>query len=719
MSMLGTATLRLITRAGITRPLRVLCDNGAQVNLITNACANRYGLKRWPIGLNVTGYDCGIGSRIKSMSEVEICSRFTEVPIRKIQLCIVPRLPNKLPGHVLESIESEDRYADPTWNKPGPVEMLIDSGVWAAIIRDGVVAPPNGMVRQNTMLGHVIFGSEVDRRHENTICAAVTESPDLTNVLNKLWESENVHEIKPMSAEDEWCQTNFLNTHSRTYNGRYSVKIPLKPANHDLGESRNRARLRFFMLESRLKKDPELAAKYVAFMREYESLGHMRPVQHGLYAGMIMYYIPHHPVVKKFRVVFDASAITSNGKSLNDVQFAGPKLQADLVETVINFRAGKYAFSADIIKMFRQVEISQDQWNLQRIFWRETPEAELKEYWLTVVTYGMASSAYNAVRALIQCAADHVNEHPEGAKIVNTCFYMDDMLACADSISEAKHAKEDVTALLEKGGFKLDKWVSNAQVLIDDDKHVQEKVLAPEDSPSVLGLKWDHRADHLMINLRHRPQPANMTKRQLASSCAALFDPLKLLSPVTIAAKCFLKNVWDLKIGWDEEIPDDLQQQWRAYYDELQCLAQLRVPRWIGMSKESRMELHIFTDASNIAYGAAAYIVARNGSDVQSNLIMSVSKLAPKTPITIPRLELSAAVAGVQLLNQLKTTTVCRDAEVYLWTDSEVVLHWLSKPISQLKVFVANRVTKILRHTAIKQWNHVKSALTVAWDVSN
>ena len=105
----------------------------------------------------------------------------------------------------------------------------------------------------------------------------------------------------------------------------------------------------------------------------------MRVANKVIEQGKMVYYIPHHCVQKKFRVVFDASCATDNGVSLNDAQLVGAKLQDDLTTLIMRFRANKLAITADINTMFRQVEISPKQWDLLRIFWRESPTEQLQE----------------------------------------------------------------------------------------------------------------------------------------------------------------------------------------------------------------------------------------------------------------------------------------------------------------------------------------------------
>lgn len=192
----------------------------------------------------------------------------------------------------------------------------------------------------------------------------------------------------------------------RTVDTRNFVTLLLRP-HAELDEFRSMAQRRLFSLERRFQREPELRIKYVQFMREYERLGHMQKAD-PLLPGTMHYFITHHAVAidQKFRVVFDASAKTTNGKSLNDVQYIGPRLQSDLTDILMKFRTGRFAMSADVAKMFRQIRVQPSNWDLQRILWRESTRDPITEYWLTVVTYGMASSPYNAVRTMNQCAID-------------------------------------------------------------------------------------------------------------------------------------------------------------------------------------------------------------------------------------------------------------------------------------------------------------------------
>lgn len=200
--------------------------------------------------------------------------------------------------------------------------------------------------------------------------------------------------------------------------------IPFRDNLCELGESRMQAEKRFYALERRLERAPEMKKMYVDFINEYLSLGHCRVVNEVDSSTDGAYYLPHHCVVKldssttKLRVVFDASAKSTTDVSLNDVMMIGPTVQDSLFDIVLRFRMYKYAFTADVSKMYRQVLMSPEHRKYQRILWRENRTDPLKELELSTVTYGTAAAPYLATRAMIQLARDEHDNYPTASESV-------------------------------------------------------------------------------------------------------------------------------------------------------------------------------------------------------------------------------------------------------------------------------------------------------------
>ena len=98
----------------------------------------------------------------------------------------------------------------------------------------------------------------------------------------------------------------------------------------------------------------------------------------------------------KLRVVFDASSKTTTGVPLNECLLVGPKVQEDLLDILVRFRFFKVAMSADIAKLYRQMELCKKDKVYHRIFWRFDRQQPIDTYRVTRVTYGVASSSYHA-----------------------------------------------------------------------------------------------------------------------------------------------------------------------------------------------------------------------------------------------------------------------------------------------------------------------------------
>jgi len=169
------------------------------------------------------------------------------------------------------------------------------------------------------------------------------------------------------------------------------------------------------------------------------------------------------------------------------------------------------------------------------------------------------------------------------------------------------------------------------------------------------------------------------TKRSILSRIALIFDLLGLLGPVTLLAKVIMQDLWRLRMDWDESIPLDHLIRWQRYENELQNLRNISIPRRvISLDQPIYLEMHGFADASEIAFGACIYVRATSSSGEHStHLLCSKSRVAPLKSITVPRLELCAAVLLAQLIKKVSKCLQCRIDATYLWTDSTIVLSWL------------------------------------------
>jgi hypothetical protein len=267
-------------------------------------------------------------------------------------------LPQKSWPH-LEGLQ----LADPKFFLPGSVDLILGADVYGSLLENRLRKGSEGSpVAQETKLGWIVSGpttfkaSSLERQVYH-----VSVDKELYDLVHKFWEVEEIpaSETPILSNEEQECEDHFLSTHKRDSNGRYIVKLPFKSNPEKLENSSNKAFRLMTGLSNRLNSNSKCSKAYSDFMIEYEQLGHMRRVPSSQPEPSLVYYLPHHGVLReqslttKLRVVFNGSSPTTTGVSLNDLLHTGAKLQTDLFDVLLWFRLSLYVFIADIEKMFR------------------------------------------------------------------------------------------------------------------------------------------------------------------------------------------------------------------------------------------------------------------------------------------------------------------------------------------------------------------------------
>ena len=156
------------------------------------------------------------------------------------------------------------------------------------------------------------------------------------------------------------------------------------------------------------------------------------------------------------------------------------------------------------------------------------------------------------------------------------------------------------------------------------------------------------------------------------------------------------------------DITPDIAVKCLAWTSELHLLSDMRVPGWIGAQKRDLQdcEVHVFGEASEQAYGAVIYLRSIVDDAFRIQLICSKVRLAPIKRITLPRLELLAALVATRLLRYFCQASNCDISKAILWSDSAITLAWICGDTNRWQTFVCKRVTEILECTAPSQWRH-------------
>lgn len=505
----------------------------------------------------------------------------------------------------------------------------------------------------------------------------------------------------------------------------YQIRLPWKKDEVRLPHNRSMALTRLNYLKNRFLKDRSLFERYRESIKANIDKGYASPVEqkHSMESSRI-WYLPHHPVVnpkkpEKLRVVFDCAA-KFGGVSLNTELLSGPDLTNNLVAVLMRFRQEQVAITSDIEGMFNQVRVyPEDRSALRFLWWKnhDFANSEVIEYHMNVHIFGVTSSPAGANYALRQTALDHVGKYPQSIiESVAKNFYVDDFLKSLPSVNEALQYVDQMPKLLQHGGFHLTKWMSNKrEVLCTVPVEERGSSILNLDLDSTLlphqrtlGVQWDMETDSLKFDGKFEVLP--YTRRGILSIVSSLYDPLGLVSPVILEAKLLLQDLCRDGFGWDDDISVEKQQRWSSWLTSLQDLQGLSIPRCMKSGYIKTYQLHVFCDASDVAYGCVAYLRMIDEFDtVQISLVFGKSRLAPIKVQTIPRLELQAAVIGARIGQMVVNELEYNIEKVLFWTDSTAVLHFLKSKTKRFKIYVSNRVSEILDLTELHQWHYVPS----------
>ncbi|XP_017461981.1 PREDICTED: uncharacterized protein LOC108355326, partial [Rhagoletis zephyria] len=277
--LLATALVKVRDCCGHWQTARLLFDSGSHASFVTEACVQRLGLPRKASAVSITG------------------------------------------------------IADPQFMKPGRIDILVGMDVMQQLLCSEVrKGPPGTPMTQRTVFGWTLFGSVDGIAPAAPRLQSLHCEVQLDRSLTRLWELEEAPQKTHLTYEERHCEELFETTHQRAPDGRFVVELPLK-TDVLLGDSRSYAVQSLLRIERRLARDDDLRLRYNEFMQELLDMNHMELAPE---STSQMFYMPHHPVVKdssvttKLRVVFNASAKTATGNSLNDALFVGPQLQQDL-----------------------------------------------------------------------------------------------------------------------------------------------------------------------------------------------------------------------------------------------------------------------------------------------------------------------------------------------------------------------------------------------------
>ena len=493
---------------------------------------------------------------------------------------------------------------------------------------------------------------------------------------------------------------------------------------------------------NRLHRDPERRKITFETMRKFVDEGKVKPVDpaehHKCPPHIPKWTIPIHIADKpgkpgQVRVCHDCRAPVK-GICLNDFLLDGPDLGRNINGIVMRFRGGgEVALGADIRGFFHEVYITEEDERVFRYWWftdeRMTDE-ELNGFLGHV--FGAKSSGFVATWCLrhhIQVNANRYCEDVVEAVMWN--FYVDDLVISKGDVEAARSFRIRVTKALADGGFDLCKWrSSHPAALVDSPEDaLPEAPEGPEPIGKILGIDYRFGADEFcFVSCAAKACKPVVNKRGLLSAMHALYDPMGFLSPFVIRARMLFQEAVLAVAGWDDKdrLPEDIIAEFAKWQAGIPDLATLTIPRWYSSPETlgSLPELHVFSDASKKAYGAVAYHREVRDGVIRNTIVCAKAHVVPLKMAaaghfqSTPRLEMQAARLAAELMAFIIREYHGTYGKKRLHTDSQCVIKMLRNPEARLKMYFANRVSKIHALTDVEDWLYVASEDNPADDCS-
>lgn len=330
-----------------------------------------------------------------------------------------------------------------------------------------------------------------------------------------------------------------------------------------------------------------------------------------------------------------------------------------------------------------------------------------------------ASSSPSVVNFALRRTADDAQCSAEVKNTIRNHFYVDDCLRSVETVDDAIPLIEELRHVCSQKGFHLTKFVSssvkvmNSIPLEERSKESQGRNFDYDPLPveRALGIQWNVEQDAFGFQISI-PNAAS-TRRGILSAVSSTYDPLGFVCPFVLEGKQVLQELCKCKgLSWDDPIPENVHYRWQQWTQSLPQLAAIRIPRCLKEPEFGRVinyHLVAFSDASFKGYGAVVYLRQENNEGhVCTSLLVAKARVAPLKSVTVPKLELTAAVTAMKLALSARKELMM-DCEITFFTDSAAVLAYIRSDQQRWPIFVANRVSTIRDFSQPSQWRYVPS----------
>jgi len=502
------------------------------------------------------------------------------------------------------------------------IDILIEADQYWSIVKPEFKKSGDGLMAISSALGWIITGPTRESASNATAALTIqmmlhTISAPLSSVLQDEYssptETESMegfdirafHAVESLGPGEEEVNKNYEDLITRKPDGRYVGPFPWNGNEVRLKSNREAALKRLFKLREQLSKNKELLTVYHNQIKDLIARNAVVQADDN-YEGTHV-FMPHRPVLRPghettdCRPVFDASARTAGGPSLNNCLETGPNLNPELLATLIRFRAFEVAWIADITKAFHQIELTEEDAEVGRFFWFEDPfdpNSRIICYRFRVVPFGLTCSSFILRAIILKHIKLYENIYPETVQLIRDQLYVDDQLGGACSLEAAIERIKETIIIFSDAKMSLTKWLTNNEELqrhFKGEKMFEKldcalgKAMQGIESAKALGIKWnavgsgtEEKQDFFSFNPDAIIEAVNElkgvpTKRQILQISSRIFDPLGLLGAAVMMLKLIFQLISGEKHGWDKEVAPEVDKQWRAFISSLSVLTSVVV----------------------------------------------------------------------------------------------------------------------------------------------
>ncbi len=468
-----------------------------------------------------------------------------------------------------------------------------------------------------------------------------------------------------------------------------------------------------------------------------------------------VWYISHliapnpHSVTTPVRLVWNSSQ-KYKGQSLNDLLMKGPDVLNSIRAVLLKFRQGSYAALGDVRKMYNSVWLEEREVHLHRFLWRDSEGDELEQYAITRVNIGDKPAGCIAQLAMRETANLPQFSHlTDECQVLHEHSYVDDILTSHNCREKLEVITKNVELILKAGGFALKPWVFSGQRKGEREKASPNIFVLPnqlkEEDNKALGLGYivDEDMLHVMVRVNFSRQkkkmrlgqdllleevraqtPDPLTRRELLSQVAGLYDPVGLTTPSKQKGAILVRRAFQeakpkcsmVKDTWDLPLSDELRKDAIGIFEEYVQLSKVMFPRALTPPKATTEPVAVtFSDGSESSYGAVLYLRWNCNKQLTIRLVESKAKMTPLDQKgDAVKAELCGAVFASRLKKYFEQHTQIQIKRWYHLLDSQTVLGAIQRESYGFQTFFANRIGEIQESTRLQDWWWIPGPLNIA-----